>query len=56
MWIGDYIECLPSDNVHSSIGPLDEWTFQCRQDISVRPVDEWTYECPMDISVCPIDR
>ena len=50
------LECLPSDNVHSSIVPLDEWIFKCPLDISVRPMDEWTFECPMDIFVCPIDR
>ena len=43
------LECLQSDNVHSSIGPLDEWTFQCPLGISV-------LECPMDISVCPMDE
>ena len=26
-----------------SVGPLDEWTFECPIDISVRPMDKWTY-------------
>ena len=49
-------ECLPLDGVHSSIRPMDEWTFGCPMDISVRPMDEWTFECPMDICVCPMDK
>ena len=50
------LECLPLDSVHSSIRPMDEWTFGCPMDISVRPMDEWTFECPMDISVRPMDE
>ena len=45
------LEWLPLDSVHSSIRPMDEWTFECPMDISVRPMDERTFECPMDISV-----
>ena len=50
------LEWLPLDTVHSSIRPMDEWTFGCPMDISVRPMDERTFECPMDISVRPMDE
>ena len=44
------LECLPSDNAHSSIGPLDEWKFECPLDISVCPIDR-----RIEISVCPVN-